>query len=117
VINLDEAGVSEWEDCESMKVVVPTAMDSQTIHPGVNRNLKQITVRTWIAVSGVSLFCISEEGRYGTIPDPQKVTIWLVPANIPAFPLVFSNLYWYSFSIVIRYARLYDLDLEIFRQL
>jgi hypothetical protein len=50
VFNLDEVGVgvgvSEWEDPKSKKVIMPTAMSSQTIHHGVKRNLKHITVIT-----------------------------------------------------------------------
>jgi hypothetical protein len=52
VFNLDEVGVSEWEDCKSKKVVVPPAMSSQTIHHRANRNLKYIMVITCISVSG-----------------------------------------------------------------
>jgi hypothetical protein len=52
VFNLDEVGVSEWEDRKSKKVVVPLAMSSQIIHREVNRNLKHITVITCIATSG-----------------------------------------------------------------
>jgi hypothetical protein len=51
VLNLDEVGVSEWEDRKSKKVVVPTAMSSQTFHHGVHRNLKHITIITCVAVS------------------------------------------------------------------
>jgi hypothetical protein len=52
--NLDEVGVgvSEWEDRKSKKVVQPAAMGGQTIHHGVNRNLKHITIRTCVAASG-----------------------------------------------------------------
>jgi hypothetical protein len=32
VFNLDEVGISDWEDRKDKKVVVPTALDSQTIH-------------------------------------------------------------------------------------
>jgi hypothetical protein len=62
----------------------------------------------------LSLFSISEKGRYDSMSDPQKVTIWLVPANVPLFPLVFSNRCWYWFSVIIGYARFCRLDLEIF---
>jgi hypothetical protein len=52
VFDLDEIGVSEWEDRKSRKAVVPSAMSSQTIHSGVNRNLKHIAVITCIAAGG-----------------------------------------------------------------
>jgi hypothetical protein len=53
VFNLGEirVGVSEWEDRKSKKIVVPTSIGSQTIHHGVNRNLKHITVIKCIAAS------------------------------------------------------------------
>jgi hypothetical protein len=49
---MNEAGVLEWEDRKSKKIVVSTAMDRQTIHHGVNRNLKHITVIACVAASG-----------------------------------------------------------------
>jgi hypothetical protein len=52
VFDLDEIGVSEWEDRKSMKVVVPTSMGRQRIHDEVNRNLKHITVITCVAMRG-----------------------------------------------------------------
>jgi hypothetical protein len=52
VFNLHEIGVSEWEDCKSKKVVVPSAMSSHVIHHGVNRNRKHITVITCVAANG-----------------------------------------------------------------
>jgi hypothetical protein len=45
---LDEVGMwvgfSKWEDHKSKKTVVPTAMCGPTIHHGVNRNPKHITL-------------------------------------------------------------------------
>jgi hypothetical protein len=52
VFNLDETGVSEWEDRKSKKVVVLSAMSSQAIHHRVDRNLKHITVMTCFAARG-----------------------------------------------------------------
>jgi hypothetical protein len=54
VSDLDEVGVgvSEWEDRKSKKAVARTAMGSQTIHHGVHRKLKHITVITCVAASG-----------------------------------------------------------------
>jgi hypothetical protein len=43
VFNLDEIGISEWEDRASRKVIVPVSMTDQTIHHGVHRNLKYIS--------------------------------------------------------------------------
>jgi hypothetical protein len=51
VFNLDEIGFSEWEDRKSKKVSVHSAISSQTIHHGVNRKMKHITVITRVAAS------------------------------------------------------------------
>jgi hypothetical protein len=52
VFNLDEVGVSECDDGRPKKTLVPAAMGRQTIHHGVNRNFKHITIVTCVAVSG-----------------------------------------------------------------
>jgi hypothetical protein len=44
VLNLDEVGISDWEDRKGKKVAVPPAMLGQTIHHGVARNVKHISV-------------------------------------------------------------------------
>jgi hypothetical protein len=65
IFNLDEVGVgiSEWEDLTSKKAVVSNDMGNETIHHGVNRNLKQITVITCLAGSGehVILYIITSQ--------------------------------------------------------
>jgi hypothetical protein len=42
VFNLDEVYMSDWEDRKDKKVVVPTALDGQTIHHRVSRNVRHI---------------------------------------------------------------------------
>jgi hypothetical protein len=43
VFNLDEIGISEWEDHHERRVIIPSAMRGQTILHGVHRNLKHIS--------------------------------------------------------------------------
>jgi hypothetical protein len=52
VFNLDEVGVSEWEDPKSKKAVIAIGRDSQIIHYGLSRNLKHIIFITCVAASG-----------------------------------------------------------------
>jgi F0F1-type ATP synthase gamma subunit len=44
VFNLDEVGISEWEDRASRKVIVPVSMTDQMIHHGLHRNLKHMSM-------------------------------------------------------------------------
>jgi hypothetical protein len=53
--NLDEVGISDWEDRKPKKVVVPMTATSHSIHHRVSRNLKQISIVTCICASGVCL--------------------------------------------------------------
>jgi hypothetical protein len=39
VFNLDEVGMSEWEDRKVRKVIVPTTMDDQKIHHRASRSV------------------------------------------------------------------------------
>jgi hypothetical protein len=55
VFNLDEVGVSEWEDRKPKRVVISTSVIGQTIHHGVNRNPKHVTIVTCVAASGEHL--------------------------------------------------------------
>jgi hypothetical protein len=48
VFDLDEVGMSEWEDHKEKKVTVPMTMDGQTIHHGASRSVKQISVMAYI---------------------------------------------------------------------
>jgi hypothetical protein len=44
VFNLDEVGISDWEDRKTRNIAVPAAMLSQTIHHGISRTFKHILV-------------------------------------------------------------------------
>jgi hypothetical protein len=55
MLNLDEIGASEWEDRKTRPVVFPPSLRSQTIHHGVNRNPKHVTIVTCVAASGEHL--------------------------------------------------------------
>jgi hypothetical protein len=52
VFNLDEVGVSEWEDRKDKKVVIPTVLSGQTIYHHGSRNLKHMSVITCIRAAG-----------------------------------------------------------------
>jgi hypothetical protein len=55
VFNLGEVGISDWEDRKTKKVVLPAAMLSQTIHHGVSRKVKHISVIVCVSAAGASL--------------------------------------------------------------
>jgi hypothetical protein len=44
VFDLDEVGMSDWEDRKDKKVVVPAALDSQMIYHRVSRNVRHISI-------------------------------------------------------------------------
>jgi hypothetical protein len=52
VFNLDEIGISEWEDRAVRRVIVPSAMRGQTIFHGIHRNLKHVSVVACISAAG-----------------------------------------------------------------
>jgi hypothetical protein len=43
VFNLDEVGISDWEDRKTRNIVVPATKRGQTIHHGISRNVKHIS--------------------------------------------------------------------------
>jgi hypothetical protein len=55
VFNLDEVGMSEWENRKEKKVIIPMTMDGQTIHHGASRSVRYISVITCISAGGESL--------------------------------------------------------------
>jgi hypothetical protein len=55
VFNLDKVGILDWEDCKTKKVGVPAAMLGQTIHHGVSRKVKHISVIVCVSAAGASL--------------------------------------------------------------
>jgi hypothetical protein len=59
VLYLDEVRVSEWEDRKTKCVAVPASLRGQTIHHGVNQNLKHVTIVACMAAMGKHLIpCI-----------------------------------------------------------
>jgi hypothetical protein len=55
VFNLDEVGISEWEDRVERKVIVPRSMQGELIHHAVHRNLKHVSVVACISAAGESM--------------------------------------------------------------
>jgi hypothetical protein len=55
VLNLDEVGISEWEDRNTKRAIVATAMLDQMIYHGLSRNVKHISVIACGAAAGESL--------------------------------------------------------------
>jgi hypothetical protein len=52
VFNLNEVGVSVWEDRKDKKVVIPSVLSGQTIHNRASQNLKHMSVITCISAAG-----------------------------------------------------------------
>jgi hypothetical protein len=44
VFNLDEVGISDWEDRQTKKVIIPLSSREQTIHHKINRGLKHMSI-------------------------------------------------------------------------
>jgi hypothetical protein len=55
VFNLDEIGISDWEHGKTKKVIALPAMCGQTIHHGVSRNEKDISVIACLSAARESL--------------------------------------------------------------
>jgi hypothetical protein len=55
VLNLDEVSMSKWEDRKDKKVIVLKTMDSQMIHHRASRNVKHISIITYITTEGESM--------------------------------------------------------------
>jgi hypothetical protein len=55
VFNLDEVGMSEWEDRQEKKVIVLRTMEGQTIHHRASRSIRCTKIITHIAAGGASL--------------------------------------------------------------
>jgi hypothetical protein len=52
VFDLDKVGVSEWKGDTPKKVVIPASTAGDSIHHGVNRNLKHVPIVKCIEASG-----------------------------------------------------------------
>jgi hypothetical protein len=55
VFDLDEVGVSDWDDCKTRKVAVLVVMQGQKIHHGIYRNVKHISMIACVRSIGKSL--------------------------------------------------------------
>jgi hypothetical protein len=55
VFNLDEVGISDWEDRTTKTVAVPAAMVGQTRHHEISRMVKPISVIVCLSAAGQSL--------------------------------------------------------------
>jgi hypothetical protein len=55
VFNLDEVGISEWEDRKTKSIVIPKSMSEQTIHYRINRNVKHVSAIACVPAAGESL--------------------------------------------------------------
>jgi hypothetical protein len=52
VFNLDELGISDWEDRKTNKVIAPAAMFGKKMHYGISRNAKHISVLAYRSAAG-----------------------------------------------------------------
>jgi hypothetical protein len=50
--NLGEVGMSEWEDDQVRKIIVPTTMNGKTIHHHTSRSVQHISIITSISTAG-----------------------------------------------------------------
>jgi hypothetical protein len=57
VFNLDEVGLSDWEDrkMKTKTVIVPATMPGQTIHHEISRTVKHVSVIACISAAEESL--------------------------------------------------------------
>jgi hypothetical protein len=57
VFNLDEVGISDWEDrkTKTKTVIIPATMPGQTIHHEISRTVKHISVIACIPAAGEPL--------------------------------------------------------------
>jgi hypothetical protein len=55
VFNLGEVGISAWENGKTKELIALAAMFGQTIHHGVSRNVKHISVIACVSAAGESL--------------------------------------------------------------
>jgi hypothetical protein len=87
VFNLDELCISEWEDRARRKVIVPVSMTDQTIHHGVHRNLKHMSVIGCVSASGESLtpFVVSSQVHDKVIETVKiegfRMGVYVVPEH------------------------------------
>jgi hypothetical protein len=68
VFNLDEVGISQWENKVEKKVIVPSAVGDQMIFHSVHRNSKHISIVACISAAGehMTLFMVCSR-LHGTV--------------------------------------------------
>jgi hypothetical protein len=54
VFNLDEVGISDWEDRKTKTLIAPATMRHQTIHHEISRTVKYISVISCVSAAGES---------------------------------------------------------------
>jgi hypothetical protein len=52
VFNLHDVGMSEWENCQERKIIVPSTTESQTIYHRKSRSGRNISIITCITTGG-----------------------------------------------------------------
>jgi hypothetical protein len=69
VFNLDEVGVSDFEDASSKKVVVPRFLEGETLHLPVDRSLRHLSLEACVCAGGDRLmpFVVATEQRTSEI--------------------------------------------------
>jgi hypothetical protein len=55
VFNLDDVGLSEWEDRKYKKVIIRMTMDGQMTHHRASRGVKHISIIACVTAGGESL--------------------------------------------------------------
>jgi hypothetical protein len=55
VFNLGEVEISDWEDRKPKKVVIPITVSAHNIHHRISRNVKHMSIVTWISGDGACL--------------------------------------------------------------
>jgi hypothetical protein len=55
VFDLNEAGISEWEDRRDKKMLIPKTISGHMMHHSASRNVKHISIITRISAAGESL--------------------------------------------------------------
>jgi hypothetical protein len=55
IFNLDQVGVSEWQDRRDKKVFIPRTISGQTMHHRASRIVKHVRIITCIIAAGQSL--------------------------------------------------------------
>jgi hypothetical protein len=55
VVNIDEVGISHWEDRKTKTVILPATMCGQTVHHEISGTVKHISVMACVSAARESL--------------------------------------------------------------